>query len=126
MSAHTPCRLVAVNFSRTSNLETADGEKLVAQSLTAADARRLAACWNACEGFETDLLVNIDMMGDTLKQRFEGMQVEVRRVDADSRAIEANYEAARALLTDVLSTSARTSVNMALTERINKFLKAPK
>lgn len=50
-----------------------------------ANFRRLAACWNACAGFDTEMLENIDMMGDTLKQRFEGMQAEVRRVDAELR-----------------------------------------
>lgn len=107
MSAHTPGRLVvtAINddFVIGNGLPAGQGRYAVATARREPDARRLAACWNACEGFETDLLVNIDMMGDTLKQRFEGMQVEVRRVDADSRAIEANYEAARALLVEVIA-----------------------
>ncbi len=83
-----------------------------------ANARRLVACWNACAGFDTDLLENIDLMGDTLKQRFNGMQAEVRRADADTRAIEVNFEAARALLADV---AAENSPN--LMERIRAFLK---
>lgn len=34
------------------------------------DARRLAACWNACDGLDTALLENILTLGDTLKDRF--------------------------------------------------------
>ena len=32
------------------------GGHLVAESVTAANARRLAACWNACDGFTTEEL----------------------------------------------------------------------
>lgn len=35
-----------------------------------ANARRLVACWNACDGLDTDLLENIVTLGDTLKSRF--------------------------------------------------------
>lgn len=38
-----------------------------------ANARRLAACWNACEGLDTELLENILMLGDTLKTRFDAL-----------------------------------------------------
>ena len=68
------------------------------------DLRRLAACWNACIGFDTELLLNIEMMGDTLKQRFEGMQAEVRRVDAREAAARTELTAARALLREALET----------------------
>jgi len=36
-----------------------------------ADARRIVACINACAGFDTELLENILMLGDTLKRRFK-------------------------------------------------------
>lgn len=42
------------------------------------DAQRLAACWNVCRGFDTDLLINIDMMDETLKQRFALIKSENR------------------------------------------------
>lgn len=35
------------------------------------DARRLAACWNACDGLPTELLENIITLGDTLASRFK-------------------------------------------------------
>lgn len=87
-----------------------------------ANARRLAACWNACAGFDNELLENIDLMGDTLKQRFEGMQAEVRRVDSNARAIEANYEVARTLLKDVMD-DVPANYSDPLTRRIRAFLK---
>lgn len=36
-----------------------------------ANARRLVACWNACQGLDTDLLESITMLGETLADRFE-------------------------------------------------------
>ena len=36
-----------------------------------ANARRIVACVNACAGLDTDLLENMLMLGDTLKQRFK-------------------------------------------------------
>jgi hypothetical protein len=59
-----------------------------------ADARRLVACWNACDGFDTDLLISIDTMGDTLAQRFHGLRAEF---DVQ----QAKPAAARALLVDI-------------------------
>jgi hypothetical protein len=35
------------------------------------DRRRLVACWNACQGLDTDLLESITMLGETLADRFE-------------------------------------------------------
>lgn len=43
---------------------------MVGESITPANARRLAACWNACEGLSTEALENITMVGDTLAGRF--------------------------------------------------------
>ena len=34
------------------------------------DARRLVACWNACDGFTTEHLTSITDLGDTLLTRF--------------------------------------------------------
>lgn len=75
MSAHTEGRLSFKQFDQTCDLEREDGTP-IAVGLSAADARRMVACWNACEGFDTDLLVNIDTMGDTLAQRFHGLRAE--------------------------------------------------
>lgn len=43
-----------------------------------ANARRIAACWNACEGLDTGLLKNITTLGDTLASRFR-MRDKVER-----------------------------------------------
>lgn len=98
---------------------------LIASRIGASDARRLAAWWNACAGFDTELLENIDMFGDTLKQRFEGMQAEVRRVDTDARAIKENHEAARALLSEAMGVvdGVPSTFGVELAERIRAFLK---
>lgn len=45
---------------------------------TEANARRIAACWNACEGLDTGLLKNITTLGDTLASRFR-MRDKVER-----------------------------------------------
>ena len=36
-----------------------------------ADARRLAATWNVCDGMSTELLENILMLGETMLTRFQ-------------------------------------------------------
>lgn len=38
--------------------------------ISEANARRIAACWNACEGIDTGMLENITTLGDTLASRF--------------------------------------------------------
>ena len=45
---------------------------------TEANARRIAACWNACEGIDTGMLENITTLGDTLASRFR-MRDKVER-----------------------------------------------
>ena len=46
------------------------------------NARRLAACWNACEGLQTDLLENITLTGDTLASRFKARDDTERELAA--------------------------------------------
>lgn len=42
-----------------------------------ASLRRLAACWNICEGFDTDTLEHIALLGETMLTRFQARdQVE--------------------------------------------------
>ena len=63
-----------------------------------ANARRLAASWNACDGFETDLLENIVMTGGTLKSRFALRTQEERESKAESDSLRAvNAELLEAL-----------------------------
>lgn len=38
--------------------------------ISEANAHRIAACWNACEGIDTGMLENITTLGDTLASRF--------------------------------------------------------
>lgn len=47
-----------------------------------ANARRIAACWNACEGLPTDVLENITTMGDTLASRFKARDKTERELTA--------------------------------------------
>lgn len=45
-------------------------------------ARRLAACWNACVGLDTDLLVSITDQGQTLAERFALRDLDERELRA--------------------------------------------
>ena len=45
--------------------------KTLAFVMDAEVARRLVACWNACQGMSTDVLENIVTLGDTIPARFE-------------------------------------------------------
>ena len=46
--------------------------------ISEANARRIAACWNACKGIDTGMLENITTLGDTLASRFR-MRDKVER-----------------------------------------------
>lgn len=62
----------------------------------AENARRLAACWNACDGISTENLENITMLGDTLAGRFEVFR-------ANERALMDTQEELLAALKEVKS-----------------------
>jgi len=46
-----------------------NGQQMEAQQ--EANLRRLAACWNICEGFDTDMLEHILLLGETMHSRFK-------------------------------------------------------
>lgn len=64
------------------------------------NARRLAACWNVCDGMSTDSLENMLMLDATMSSRFTELKADAAHADAS--AIEANYDAARKLLAAVI------------------------
>lgn len=101
MSAqHTQGRLVVQPITNTDLVDyfgpailMVDGTRIaVAGHATEADARRLAACWNACETMTTE---QIEAHGGLIAGLTVGVSAEVAQRLADARAIEANYEAAR-------------------------------
>ena len=103
MSEHTPGKLSLIGEQGTSMWS---GDLIVAQineprsnaKLARANARRLVAAWNACEGFETDLLENIVMTGGTLKSRFALRTQEERENKAELDSLRAvNAELLEAL-----------------------------
>ena len=103
MSEHTPGKLSLIGKQGTSMWS---GDSIVAQineprsnaKLARANARRLVAAWNACEGFETDLLENIVMTGGTLKSRFALRTQEERESKAERDSLRAvNAELLEAL-----------------------------
>lgn len=78
---HTPGRLRLFDTYADSEIRD-DKEKLVAVVLAekANSARRLVACWNACEGLTTEHLENIDMLGETLAGRFSAFRASEREL----------------------------------------------
>lgn len=95
VSAHTPGRLVADGLVIRGCPDTTD-ESQVAAAFSPDDARRLVACWNACEGFETASLENILMLGDTMHSRFAALKAECDQAHRE-------LDAARALLVEVIA-----------------------
>lgn len=82
----------------------------------AANARRLAACWNKCEGLETaDLETGLSLVDICAKSN--GYQV--RLADAQKE-----LAAARALLREVLNDPDRDELSRHLTRRIESYLDA--
>jgi hypothetical protein len=81
-----------------------------------ANARRLVACWNACDGFGTNMLESVVVAGDTLSQRWHGMhaaideqqqkaadlKVELAHAKEANQALLAQLGAMRVLLTQVV------------------------
>lgn len=168
MSAHTPGRLTYQEDSDayTHILRDADGRFIASapQGTTVQEPnmRRLAACWNACEGMEThdiealSTLGNVGDMFRSLHQQIGSVKADLMRSDiklaaaradlekarlrdegwhehttrkwfelneerADSQAIEANYEAARALLAEAADVKSGADFR-ALEQRIRQFL----
>lgn len=71
MSAkHTPGLLNIVTQYAQPELRAASGELVaVVADYEVEDARRLAACWNACDGMETQQVEQISQQGETLASR---------------------------------------------------------
>ena len=69
-----------------------------------ANARRIVACWNACEGFETEMLEDVVTLGDTILKRVMGMTSEIRRVNAALVKLTDDRDASRALLAELMDT----------------------
>ena len=107
MSEHTPGKLVLSEDglpelnNQNQIIESEKCDLIVYFQFTnKADARRLVACWNACDGIETDLLENIVMTGGTLKSRFALRTQEERESKAESDSLRAvNAELLEALKT---------------------------
>jgi hypothetical protein len=56
------------------------------------NARRLAACWNACQGLSTELLEGITTGGDTLLDRFEQREKIERKLKTALHIIAVSEE----------------------------------
>ena len=95
MSAkHTPPRLTVTHNSWGTSTIYCEGREVALVRMDSEaheddeqhceNARRLAACWNACEGLPTEILESIAMMGDTLASRFR-LRDQVERDLAEER-----------------------------------------
>jgi len=138
MSAHTTGRLnyaydgknVAAGGVRYCSLKayTVLGEyTVIAKNVLSHDARRLAACWNACEGMATEVIEAMPAPFSRLfSDEFADFIGKAGQMQADLRAIEANYEAALALLAEVYeegNLDIGDQVSKELDNRIHSFLK---
>lgn len=63
---HTAGRLVAYGLVLRGHPDDPGDESQVAAATTEWEARRLAACWNACEGLTTEALEKLPVPFDTL------------------------------------------------------------
>lgn len=89
-------------FAGFSEFDQGRGRQLVAMAQRQEDARRLAACWNACEGLHTESLERnkplADQIVDVLNQR-EQLQVELDKLRAEFEAYrEGSEEAFRSVV----------------------------
>jgi hypothetical protein len=98
---HTPGRLIhATDLGQVGSIETPDGNIIaVAQaqpndkdrSIRTANARRLAACWNACEGISTE---SLDRLGTIDRARVELDVIRSQAIAQRDELLEALQEAA--------------------------------
>lgn len=114
MSAqHTPGRLVVRGgYSIYTAGLTPVADTCIANSETAndeANARRLAACWNACDGLETDLLENIVLTGDTLVGRFTAREIAHEIEERELRSQNADMLAALIVARSALATALKSA-----------------
>lgn len=68
------------------------GGYMVAESVAEENRRRIVACVNACAGLDTELLENIAMLGDTLKDRIDALRTEANQRDQLRAALVAMLE----------------------------------
>ena len=64
-----PCYAVGMQDTKVTIAITGKFDK-PDSDISEANAHRIAACWNACEGIDTGMLENITTLGDTLASRF--------------------------------------------------------
>lgn len=101
MGEHTKGTLTFVNSYQQPEIRTPDGQFIAAVgAYNLADARRLVACWNACDGTVTDMLEELIPLGgigaladsitqmrvqrDELLEALQGLVTAVETPDADS------------------------------------------
>lgn len=106
-----------LSVDKSFNVVNEDGNVLIPwlyTDFTVEDMQRAVACWNAFDG------VRIEMV-----EAIAGTGAMQSACNAMSKlpAAQSDLAAARALLSDVLSTSARMSTPQPLIDRIRAFLK---
>ena len=83
------------------------GGHLVAESVTAANARRLAACWNLLDGYDTEELEGVSLAEFVAKRAYlnemttnDGLNISILNAKGDSlrRRWEGNFAGASAPL----------------------------
>lgn len=107
-------RRIVANVNTESGVDTTKAPSIAFKTMPATEnARRLAACWNACEGLSTDLLENITMVGDTLSARFEMRANEERELIAQRDALLAAARTMSAALDDLIAKKPMLAAAMA-------------
>lgn len=102
------------------------------EEVAAANARRLAACWNFCEGVDTDVLET----QASLMQRIDGYANSMAEMAVERDRAVRELAAARALLAEILAAddeyikeleeSGFPQTEWTMTNRIREFLKGQK
>jgi hypothetical protein len=115
-------------------LESKSGRLVAYGQMTEADARRLAACWNACEGLST---AQLTAMKPPVRARIHEVAEQRDAAIAERDQLRAELDQARALLADILKAddearaslqalgiglTAEESEAVTLTERIRALL----
>ena len=82
-----------------------NGQQMEAKQVE--NLRRLAACWNVCDGMDTELLENILMLGDTMATRFQARDRVEEIIIADRLRLMQERDALQVTITSIMEAVGR-------------------
>ena len=84
------------HIARCSADKIGKGNSIVANAVP--NSRRIVACVNACDGFSSEVLENVTLLGDTILSRFENQSETFSKIEQQRDELLAALIQAKALI----------------------------